>query len=63
MSEILFLRLPDVLKIIPVSKSTWWQGIRDGMYPKPVKLSPRTSAWLRSDIDVLCTRIAGKEKG
>jgi predicted DNA-binding transcriptional regulator AlpA len=59
---ILFLRLPEVLRIIPVSKSTWWAGIRDGKFPKPIKLSTRTSAWLRSDIDDLCKRLAGKEK-
>ncbi len=54
-----FLRLPQVLEIIPVSKSTWWSGIRDGRFPKPVKLSVRTSAWLQSDIDELCDRLAG----
>ncbi len=54
-----FLRLPQVLEIIPVSKSTWWSGIRDGRFPKPVKLSVRTSAWLQSDIDDLCDRLAG----
>ncbi len=54
-----FLRLPDVLRIIPVSKSTWWAGIRRGEYPAPVKLSARTSAWRLSDIDALCRRLAG----
>ena len=57
-----FLRLPDVLKRYPVSRSTWWAGIRSGIYPKPVKLSERTSAWRNSDIDTLCNRLAaGKE--
>ena len=40
-----FLRLPQVLEIIPVSKSTWWQGCKDGRFPKPVKLGPKTTAW------------------
>lgn len=35
------LRLPQVLKIIPISKSAWWQGCKDGRYPKPIKLGPR----------------------
>ena len=56
-----FLRLPQVLAEIPVSKSTWWNGIRAGKYPRPVKLSARTSAWLRSDIDDLCDRLAEPE--
>ena len=54
-----FLRLPQVLQIIPVSKSSWWAGIRAGKFPKPVKLTERTSAWRRSDIDALCERLAG----
>ncbi len=45
-----FLRLPDVLRLIPVSKSTWWQGVKDGRYPKPVKLGPNTTAWRVRDL-------------
>lgn len=58
-----FMRLPQVLVEIPVSKSTWWSGIRDGRFPKPVKLSKRTTAWLRSDIDDLCERIQKQSQG
>lgn len=36
---------PPIPAIIPVSKSTWWQGIRTGRYPKPVRLGPRITAW------------------
>lgn len=45
-----FLRLEQVLQFIPVSKSTWWQGVRDGRYPASVKLGPRTTAWKAEDI-------------
>lgn len=45
-----FLRLPEVLELFPVSKSTWWQGVKDGIYPQPVKLSARTTAWRKEDI-------------
>ena len=62
-----FLRLPKVLQRIPVSKSTWWAGIKEGRFPKPIKLSKRTSAWLESDIDALCQRLSSqattKEQG
>lgn len=54
-----FLRLPQVLERYPVSKSTWWAGIREEKYPKPVKLSVRTSAWRESDIDDLIDRLDG----
>lgn len=45
-----FLRLPEVLRLIPVSKSTWWAGVRAGRYPSGVKLSPHCTAWRREDI-------------
>ncbi len=47
------LRLPQVLKIIPISKSAWWQGCKDGRYPKPIKLGPRTTVWRSADIFAL----------
>ena len=51
-----FVRLPGILAPngpIPVSKSTWWAGIKDGRYPKPVKLGPRITAWRVEDIRAL----------
>lgn len=48
-----FLRLPEVLAIIPVSRATWYDGIKTGRFPAQVKLGPRVAAWRRSDIDRL----------
>jgi len=45
-----FLRLPEVLKYIPVGKSTWWAGVKSGRYPKAVKLGQRITAWRVEDI-------------
>lgn len=53
-----FVRLPVVLKVFPVSKSTWWQGVKDGDFPQPVKLSPKITAWRVEDIREL---IASKQ--
>ena len=44
---------PPVTPIIPVSKSTWWVGVKTGRYPKPVKLGPRVTAWRVEDIRAL----------
>ena len=44
---------PPVPAVIPISKSSWWQGCKDGKFPKPVKLGPRTTAWRVSDIRAL----------
>ena len=45
-----FLRLPQVLKVYPVSKSTWWAGVKKGRYPPSVKLGPKMTAWRVEDI-------------
>ena len=48
-----FLRLPQILEIFPVGKSSWWEGCRTGRFPKPVKLGPRTTVWRAEDIAAL----------
>jgi len=48
--QIGFVRLKDVLAVFPVSKSTWWAGVKSGHYPQPVKLSKRTTAWKAEEI-------------
>ena len=55
--EVGYLRLSQILNIIPISKSAWWEGCRSGLYPKPVKLGPRTTAWQVEDIRELMERI------
>ncbi len=44
------IRLGDVLNLIPVSKSTWWEGVKTGKFPSPVKLGPRVTCWRLTDI-------------
>jgi prophage regulatory protein len=48
-----YVRLPQVLRAYPVSRSTWFAGIKSGRFPKPVKLGPRTTAWRVSDLRAL----------
>jgi predicted DNA-binding transcriptional regulator AlpA len=54
-----FLRLRQIIgdketpPIIPVSRSSWLQGVRDRRFPQPVKLGKRTTAWRVSDIRAL----------
>jgi prophage regulatory protein len=45
-----YIRLPQVLKLIPVGRVTWWNGCKTGLYPKPYKIAPRITAWKISDI-------------
>lgn len=52
-----FLRLSDVLKYIPVGKTTWWNGVKSGKYPKSIKLGKRITAWRAEDIRELITEM------
>jgi predicted DNA-binding transcriptional regulator AlpA len=51
------LRLPEVLKRFPVSRSTWWAGVKSGKFPKSVKIGPRTTAWRKSEIELLIQKM------
>ena len=63
MSEDVFFRLPQIIgdpsaippipPIIPVCKTTWWKGIKTGIFPAPIKLSPRVAVWRASSIYAL----------
>jgi len=54
-----FLRLNQIVgnkttpAIIPISKSSWWAGVKEGKFPQPVKLGKRTTVWRTSDIRLL----------
>jgi prophage regulatory protein len=53
-----FVRLPDVLRVIPLGKTSWWKGVKSGRFPKPVKLSARCTAWRAEDIRELIQRLS-----
>ncbi len=55
-----FVRLSTLLQVIPVSKSTWWAGVKSGRYPQPVRtLGRRITAWRVEDIRALIQQAAG----
>ena len=56
-----FVRLPQVLAVIPVSKTQFCEGIKTGKYPSPIKLGPRTTAWRVEDIRGLIERLTKQE--
>ena len=48
-----YVRLPQVLEVFPVSRSSWWAGVKSGIYPASVKLGLRITAWRVEDIYAL----------
>ena len=64
-----FLRIHQIVgdsknpPIIPICKSTWWAGVKSGLYPKSIKIGPRTTAWRVEDIRELIAELNGKQEG
>jgi prophage regulatory protein len=52
--------LPQVLELIPVSKSTWWAGVKSGRFPAGIKLLPRVTVWREEDIRALIETTASE---
>ena len=42
----------------PIHRSTLWRGIRDGRYPKPIKVSKRASRWIMGELRAVTDRAA-----
>ena len=54
------LRLNQILQILPLSRATWWSGIRRGVFPKGIKLGAKMTAWRLSDIIALAQTGTGE---
>ena len=53
-----FVRLPTVLSYIPIGKSSWWDGVKSGLYPQPVRIGKRVTAWRAEDIHALIAQLS-----
>ena len=56
-----FVRLPTILTVFPIGRSTWWAGVKAGRYPAPVKLGARVTAWRVEDIRALLAACASDQ--
>jgi len=52
------LRLPEVLHRVGYKRSRFLDLVRQGQFPKPVRLGVRAVAWPESIIDALVERLA-----
>lgn len=44
------IRLPELLRLIPVCRGTIWNWYRSGKFPRPVRIGGR-AAWVRAEVD------------
>ena len=57
--ETKYLRINDVAKQLGIGVSTAWKYVREGKLPQAhVKLSPKVTVWLKSDIDKVVEELA-----
>ena len=47
-----FIRQDALMVVFPFSESQLWRMVRDGQFPRPVKMSPRVTAWKVRDVRV-----------
>lgn len=40
-----FVRLPQVLFMFPISRTNIWRMVKNGSFPQPKKIGPRTTVW------------------
>ena len=53
---------PPILPIIPIAKSTWWDGVKKGKYPKPYKIGINTTVWRSDEIQKLVNELCRKDR-
>ena len=56
-----FLRLKQVLQLIPVGETTWRVGVKEGILPQPVKVAGKVNLWRVEDIKELISSYSNKE--
>lgn len=54
-------KTPPIPAVIPVCASTWWAGIKKGIYPAPKKIGPNTTVWAVESIRELIEKINEQE--
>jgi prophage regulatory protein len=47
------LRLEEVLGVVRMGRSTWYKGMAEGRFPRPVRISRRIALWPRVQIEQL----------
>ena len=51
---------PPIKPLIPISKSAWWKGVSEGIYPQPIKVSEKVTVWRADEIQELIDKICAK---
>lgn len=55
-----FIRVKQLVRFIPFSRTTVWRKVKDGAFPRPVKLSAYVTAWRVADVRDWIEQAGGK---
>lgn len=61
LEDLRFLRLPEVLRLTTFKKTRWYEGVKKGEFPPPVKLSDRCVVWRMEDIRNLLMELGNRK--
>jgi len=61
--RIRFIRIPEVIKLVGMSKSTIWARSKDGTFPAPRKIGPGVTVWVESEIQSWMKQQLEKSEG
>ena len=51
---------PPIQPILPISKSSWWDGVKTGRFPKAIKIGANTTVWREDEIRSLVDKLADR---
>lgn len=54
------LRLPKVIDKVGLGRDSVYRGVREGWFPKPIKLGERASGWLEHELDAFLEKRAAE---
>lgn len=57
------IKLPEVLATVGMKKTAWYEGIKAGKYPKPIKRSPRDVVWPMSAVQKIVSDTIASSSG
>ena len=51
---------PPIQPILPISKSSWWDGVKSGRFPKAIKIGANTTVWRENEVRSLVDELADR---
>lgn len=57
-----FIRVKQLIRVVPWSRTTVWRKVKTGAFPRPVKLSSYVTAWRVEDVREWIAQAAAQGK-